>query len=428
MNIFVFEQNKDSLSLVMRRLRRAVSQAGLKRIRFNSGGVSELSNLRLNSEAQDCVIIGPSHSADFEIAVEKVKNVVPKVPLAAIFPNDLYALDGVRARKELGLRILALADIGNIAQFLLDTSEKGVQSLASEEKSIIGVCQVKGGVGASTLAASLAATWIKSGESVCLVDLDVFCPQLSRWSKMPMDKRDMMAEFLKLGEVPAYRLPEVLHHFDSASGKFSLVGQPRLYSDGFHQISDVISGAPSSEGFMSSLFSALSEMYDLVVVDFGRFWGVSHFATMALCQDVVLVLDEQRVSVTNTIDSIRRMSRESDKQEEFDFSKWSLVLNGYTGTALSSSEVKGELLDSGLFSESKDIHIIPFCEKSRSWTETQQTFYDVCQKPARSSIEYLANSLVPLFGVENVSRGKLPSSGALSPLSKSLQKSKQFFS
>lgn len=261
-------------------------------------------------------------------------------------------------------------------------------------KGVVGVCQLKGGVGASTMAAALASCWARNGLSVALVDLDDLNPQITEWAHVSASCRKASSEFLRRGSVPANRLSELLFPIDSYNGKLVVVGQPPAYNESFHFKANVIPGAPSSSDYMYSLLALLSAQFDVVVLDLARSWGMATFSTLPLCQHVVLVCDDDPVTVDRSLESLQRLKCESDDPAEFDFSRWSLLLNGYTGRLLSPQDVSSEVKTAGFLPKDANLFVIPFSERGRQWGAPGRSFYDCTEPPVQERLREIASTLV----------------------------------
>ena len=392
MEILVIDQSADLISALESRVNEAVKQSGLRRVQLESCDLEVLKS-RNAGISPDIVFVGPGCFENCEEVCEIVRNTYPRSALGIILQNDTYALEAVKLRRALGLTVMPVADIASISSFLLD-NQKSTRISGRNSEGIVAVAQLKGGVGASTLAAAMATCWAEHELSVVLVDLDDINPQLTDWARIPSGRRSVVTELMKQGQVPVYRLSECLANVEGEERSISIVGQPENYHESFHFKADVIEGAPSSQAFIESLLPLLQDNFDVVVVDLGRSWGISHFATLPFCQDVVLVTDDDAMSLRRTIDSLRRLSRETDDSGEFDFAKWRLVMNGYSSKLLQPDDVSDECDDCGLFPESMPLHTIQFSESGRKWGAPGVSFYDLAEEPVRSVIRELTQDMV----------------------------------
>jgi len=183
-----------------------------------------------------------------------------------------------------------------------------------------------------------------------------------------------------------------------------LLRQPESYNESFHFKADILEGAPSIAEFLYSLIETLRAEFDVVILDGGRSWGVATFSILPLCQYVLLVTDDDGMSVRRTLDGLQRLRRESDDPNEFDLQRWSLLLNGYTGALISPKELAKEVSDMELLPPESNLYTIPFSEKGRQWGAPGQTMYEVADERTLSVIRKVAYSLIP-FRAEGEEKG-----------------------
>ena len=263
--------------------------------------------------------------------------------------------------------------------------------------------QCKGGVGATTLASSLAACWAKHDLSVALLDLDDVNPQITEWAQVGLAKRKTVIELLRHGAVPKQRINELAHPVEGYDGKLVAIGQPENYHESFQLKADVLDGTPSCENYIKSLLTILQDEFDAVVIDGGRSWGIATFAALPFCQNILLVTDDDGMSLYRTLATFQRIYRESDDTEEFDLKKWHVVLNAYTAQLLSPKEVADEIQQLNLFPETSNLFTVPFSETGRQWGAPAQSFYELAEDPIRNIIEEMAFSMIP-FRQQNLTQ------------------------
>ena len=392
MRIYVIDIDPESTSRIAKRVAEAVRQSGARKIEVLELQFETLAFHRADDVAA-IAFLGPSCYQDLSRSVAKFRSVFPNMPLAVVLDNEIYALEAVELSRELAVRTMAIADIAQMAQFVLDASA----SVGQQKKSrgIVATVQLKGGVGASTLSAALASVWARHSLSVCLVDLDDTNPQITEWGRVSEAKRKTVADLLREGRVPAYRLNELVHPIEGHDGRLGVIGQPEFYHEAFHFKADVIDGAPSSAEYINSLLECLQDEFDVVIVDTGRSWGISTFACLPHCQHVLFVTDDDGMSLRRSLDSLLRVYRESDDPDEFDLTRWSLVLNAYTGQLLSPGDVSEEVDELEIFPSSCDLYTIPFSESGRLWGAPGKSLYEMAEVAVKEVLTDLAFSLVP---------------------------------
>lgn len=398
MYIVAIDITPEARALLMGRLLEGARQAEVRRIE-----VIDLDIRRVRSFDWSTVVgcvIGSGCYENLEEVLEQVRMESPALPIGVVFPADVYASHGVALRRRLNIESIAEGDVAHLASLLLDCEARiQVSEGGNQQSGIIGFSQLKGGVGVTSLVAAFGSCWAQHGLSVAAVDLDDVNPSLSLWARVGPSQRATTSEFLRMGEVPAHRINEILNPIEGFEGRFVVVGQPESYNESFHFKSNVIDGIPSSSDFVQSLILGLKAEFDLVLIDMARSWGVASFATLPLCQHVLLVTDDDGMSVRGTLDGLQRLKRESDDPDEFNLARWSLILNGYTGRLLSPKDLASEIDRMRLFPEEATLYSIGFSGTGRQWGAPGKSLYDLADARTRQEIVKVAHSLVP-FKVE----------------------------
>lgn len=394
MRILILDIDDTSRATLFERLEEALRQAELRRVELVESDLDGLSRL-VAEDTPEVAFLGPGCYLHLEESISRLRATFPRVPLALVLGNEIYAAEAVELRRVLSIRIIAIADVAQLAQFVLDSVSHGKTGGPSRNLGVIAVTQLKGGVGASTASAALASCWAKHGLSVALVDLDDLNPTITVWAKVGQSARKSVADALRDGEVQRYRVRELTHPVEGYDNHLSVLGIPELYSEAFQLKADVLEGCPSAAVFINSLVPALKEEFDVLVVDTGRSWGIATVALLPLSQKIVLVVDESRGTLKRSLENFSRLYRESDDPAEFELTKWSVLVNGFSNKGPSLEKVAKEIEEFGLFPDSLDIYAIPHSEKGARWVEDRQSFYDLSDETARSTIKEIAFDLVP---------------------------------
>ena len=393
MRILILDNNPTLRGAVVGRVEEALRQGGLRRVEIIESEPDSLSSLVAEDPPHLC-FVGPGCYRDLEEDLRKLRIVYPKIPVAIVLSNEVYSAEGIELRRQLKLRVMPIADIGQMAQFILDV-DIPAQGGSHSNRGVVAVTQLKGGVGGSTIANGLAAAWARNGVSVALVDLDDTNPQTTDWARVGLSQRRLISECIKRGEVPAYKIREVLYPVDGFDERLWVFGQPEHYGESFHFKADVLDNAPSIAGFMSSLLEGLQAEFDVVVIDTGRSWGISTFASLPFCQKVLMVTDDDALSVRRSMENFGRIHRESDDPAELDVSKWSFVLNAFTARLLSEPDVRQEIKDADLFPDKFDLFVVPYSARGRDWCLTSMSFFDQAEQGIQSALCEMAFALVP---------------------------------
>lgn len=391
MHILIIDRDPASRATLYGRVQLATRQADLRRVQLTDCDLDRLSLFK--PDDIDGCIVGPGCYETLDHVTERVRSFFPDRSISVILDNETYANYAVGLRKAFGLRVIPIGDLAQIASFLIDCENEASRG-GSANSGVIGVAQLKGGVGATTITAALASCYSKNGLSVCAIDLDDVNPQLTDWGRVGQAQRQALIEFLKKGDIPAGRQNEILFPIDGFDGRFNMIGQPQQYSQAFHFKADVIEGAPSSAQFIDALIPILREEFDVVLIDFGRSWGVSTIATFKYCQEILLVTDDDGMSVRRTLDCLQRLKRESDDPNELDLNRWSIILNAYTGRLISPNDLAAEIQEMDLLPPEASLYTIPFSERGRLWGAPGQTLFELCEENVRSVITKLACNLV----------------------------------
>ncbi len=398
MQLAIIDVNPATRAALSGRVQEAIRQAEIRKVE-----VIDVDTARLESfdgSLMIGVLVGPGCFDQVEDIVEKVRINFPTALMGVVLEAEIYANEGVVLRKKLNAHVMPLADMAQLASFIIDCEERAVTGMSSAgNKGVIGVAQLKGGVGATSIVSALASCWARNGLTVAAVDLDDVNPQLTAWGRVGVAQRAVCADLLRQGEVPINRLNEMLNPVEGYEGRLVVAGQPEQYQDGFHFKADVLDGCPSSAEFINSLMSILKTEFDTVIVDLGRSWGISTFATLPHCQQILLVTDDDGMSVRRSLDGLQRLKREAEDLSELNLDKWSLVLNAYSGRLISPRDLAAEIRDMELFPNEAALFTIPFSERGRQWGGPGQSFYDAADEKTRFIIQKIAYTLVP-FRVE----------------------------
>ncbi len=394
MRILVLDSDSSARATVVSRIEEALRQAGVRRVELIESTPAGLASLVAEAPPNIC-FLGPGCYRDLEQSLHHCRVSYPRVPVALILSNEIYSAEAVELRRSLKIRIIPIADIGQMAQFVLDCDAPSAGPATGSKGTIISVLQFKGGVGATTLTAGLGACWARHGVSAVMVDFDDVNPQLTDWARVGASQRRLISEGVRAAEVPKYRIRELIYPVEDFSEKLFVVGQPEHYGEGFHFKADVLENTPSIVNYVSSLLDALQSEYDVVIIDCGRSWGLSTFAALTASQRVLTVIDDDAASLRRTFDNFGRIHRESDDPSEFDLGKWSFVLNAHTGRVLTVEEVTEEIGDADVFPGKPELMTIPFSDKGREWSLTSQSFYDLAEPYVKAALAEQAFRLFP---------------------------------
>jgi len=396
MQIVVVDISPPLRATLLGRVQEACRKAGLQRI-----AVMEVDPLNLDTVNWRTAIgcfLGVGCGSMIKELLGKLQGSRGECPLAIVLDGDTYSNEAVAIHKILGRTVVCETDLTQMATFIVDCERHASgRPLGPKTRHIVGVTQLKGGVGATTITTSLGACLARSGRTVCLLDFDDVSPQVSEWAKVGSSKRSLTGELLRVGQVTTDRLRDLVGLIDGFNGRLGVIAQPALYSEGFHYRAQVLDGAPSSSEFVTSLLSVLSVEYEVVIVDLGRSWGVATFAALPWCDQVIFVMDDDGLSVRRSLDVLNRLHQESGDPEEFNFAKWSIVFNKVSGRRLAIRDVEGAVEEMEMFPRDTKIFPVGFSDAGRQWGGSGETFYDLAEGRVRKQLLDLSYHVVPQY-------------------------------
>jgi cellulose biosynthesis protein BcsQ len=399
MQILIVDISPPLRAMLLGRVQEAARQAGLQRI-----SIVEVDPLNLDSVVWDATIgclFGSGCGPLIREVLEKVSVLKPGCPVGIVVDPDTYVTDGVAIYKALGKAVMCETDLPQLATFIVD-SERGAshRRKGAQRRCVIGVTQCKGGVGATTVATSLGVSLARSGKSVVLIDLDDLSPQLTMWARVPVTHRVAVGRLIRSGGLDVGALRDFIFPVPGFDSRLVVVGQPALYGEGFHLRAPVIEGAPNPADFISQLLTVLSQEYEVVLIDMSKSWGISSFAALRWCDRVLSVMNDDGLAVHMTCAVLKRMSSESGDLEEFNFSKWSGVLNMQSGNRLTESDVVQAFQEYEIVGEPLRCHAISHCDGGRLWGKQGESLYDLATPRVRTQVERLAGWLLDVSGVD----------------------------
>jgi cellulose biosynthesis protein BcsQ len=408
MQILVIDVSPVLRATLLGRVQEAARQAGLQRIPVLEVDANNLDSV--NWELTVGCFIGSGCGALLKELMERFEGPQRDCPFAFVLDADTYSAEAVAIHKLLHREVIPDTDLIQMANFIVDCEQKASgRASGIRSRHIIGVTQLKGGVGGTSLTAALGVCWARQGKTVALLDLDDVSPQLTEWAKVPEYQRTLTGELLKTGEVTIDKLRDFVYPVEGFDGRLVAIGQPVQYAEAFHFRAYVLDGAPSASEFISRVLSLLSNEYDVVLVDIGRSWGVSTFAALPWCEHVVFVVDDDGLSVRRSLDALARLKQESGDPEEFNMSRWVVALNKVTGGRLSNTDLSQAIANLELFPRQSSLFQIPYTDRGRLWGVDGDTLYDRSEQGVRRAIEALAHHLVPCEGLQS----RLAKSGGL---------------
>jgi len=392
--IYIYGPSAEARATVRGRLTEAARQAELGEISVHEFTPDDVDHIAWDQAF--CCAFGPELDANTDLIIDKLRAAYPLGSVAILLNPDEYATRAVGLRRTLAVQVCSIADLAHLSGFLLSAAaEPTLTSREPRREAIVGVCQLKGGVGTSTLSAALGACWARHGLSVGLVDLDDVNPHLTAWSRATPHQRAFASYCLRRGEIDPDRVEELLAPIDGFDGQFVVIPQPDPYHEAFHTKADVIEDAPSASAFISAITKVIGGEFDVVVYDLGRSWGIGTLAALKRCSHVILVVDDDAISLERTLANLTRLRAHSDDPSEFNLPRWSVVLNGYTGRNVSADDAAAAIARTGLFPTDANLYTLPYSKDAERWSEGRMSLYETADQRTRDVVRRIACNLLP---------------------------------
>jgi MinD-like ATPase involved in chromosome partitioning or flagellar assembly len=393
--IFIIDPDVESRANLLERTREAIRKLDMKRVELLDGDF-DLIVSRVGEDPPVLTIFGPSCYANLERFVSRFRSFHRRALFCVVLENAVYAAEALDLRRFISGRLIPLADVAQIGQMILDACSLSAAGGTTANQGLFSFIQLKGGVGSSTLVTSFASSWAYHGYSVAILDLDDINPTITRWSQVKPEARHLMGEFIKAGKIPENRLAEICTAVAGYEGSLTVIGQPLLYRESFHLKAEILENAPSAVEFIEESLPHLLKAGDILLVDTGRSWGVSTFKFLSASEKIILVIDDDSSSMIATAENLHRLFRESDDTSEFQFAKWSIIINASGEGNLQEAEVRRRFEEIDLAFEGMPIFFIPSSEKGRNWTlSPAKTLYDLTTTEVREGFDQVASKLLP---------------------------------
>ncbi len=390
MKVLVLEQDDDFREDLLLRIEEALKLSLLR-------GVSVVgrSLIEAGSESPDLIFLSFLDEVDYIEVVGRVSAMFPEAEIVLMVPSEQYVEEAVELRRKTSLRVVAVGDIPQVAQIFLDLD--GVKSgvFGQSVGKLISIVHVSGGVGASSIALSLAQRFAQRDLSTLLFDIDYVRQTLARWASYGvLERREFSALVDSNINITLEKVRAIIQQVPTGNPMFGFIGSLDSFvrSNNFFG-SGVGYGTDGLERF-ELLILELVRAYDSLVVDLGNLWGVGALTTLSLSSKVVLVLPEDRSKFRADLEFLQRMSSESDDPLEFDFSKWQPIVVGRSNKPV-APELEHELTDFGLFPKKSNLQFLPFQKSASSWFEAGQSGVSQVDKNFDMQILELAKLIFP---------------------------------
>lgn len=389
MHLVIIDYRPEFRAALIGRAREAIRQAGLKR--FQPYEVDRFHLDRFDWSLSSGVIIGPGCEHEIIQVIADVREKYPVGKIGVVLKKEQYRAKASYLRIEHGVYPIPEGDLAQIVSFVIECDRvQGDDGQEFKNRGIVGLTHFKGGVGCSTLSAALGACWARHDLQVALLDFDDVSPNITQWSQAEQSHRMAVSNFIRLGEVPAGRVNEILYPVEGYRGRMFVVPQPQHYGDSFHFKSNAIPDAPGIRTYIESLFQELRREFDVVVVDLGRSWGISTFVSLSMCQKVILVSDDDPAALKQTVQACERLVRETNNDALLGIKNWNVVMNAYTGQMVTPREFQQNFESLDIFSPSTSYPIVPYSRTGRFWGNPGRTLYELSNEATQEKLIQLA--------------------------------------
>ena len=290
-------------SETMENLAAAVAEQGWTSDAIQSGGIAKAIELMDSLNQPQILIVDVSESQDPLSDMGELAEVCP-ADIQVIAVGDTNDITLFRDLLDAGVRDYILkpaskalfsASIANTLSSMEDEGEEHTSPLP-EGKKVIGVIGARGGVGATSIATSLAWVFSKDlKQTVCLVDFDLYFGTTALTFELEPGR----------GLVDALESPDRIDNLlieralIKVNDNLSLMGaeapltQPLIIDD----------------ESLPKLIEAISETADVVVIDLPGSFAAQHSLLMEYLSDVLVVSE---LSLASTRDAIRLLALAQD--------------------------------------------------------------------------------------------------------------------
>ncbi|HMO18268.1 MAG TPA: AAA family ATPase [Oligoflexia bacterium] len=406
MKILVVEQDDNARNDIIRRVEEAARRTSLKSVTVFGNTLADLGSFN-----PELLVIGPFARNSIEDVTRRLEGIFPRVPLCLLLGSEDYVSDAIDIRRRNVVRVVALGDLPQIAQVIMDAAHGGRRGGAlGPQGRVVTVVQTRGGVGASSTAVSLGYSASRKRISTAIVDLGVVSADISRWAGVGISNQAALRQLYEKGQASLSSLKEILVAAPGGQGNLFVIGEFENYLDAYrYYLHGMTSDSPDSEIF-DKLIDILATEFELVILDIGGDWGIAALSALALSTHVLLVVDASGYGLKRSFETIRRMSIESDDPFEFDFRKWSVVLNNSVDSESSFSifqKISEDIVLPNLVSDNSLHQDVPVAgissrvfpvfgsKKGKDWFSGSKTLYELSEESYQKSIDSILFNIFP---------------------------------
>src|SRR5690606_16841358 len=230
MKILVIEQSSEHRADLKRRVDEAARSTGMKNMLVES-----IEMKQLGGSTPDLIVLGSyAKNAILEIHT-RINSIFPNTPIVLLLNTTDYLEDAVELYKRTLIRIVALGDLPQLSQILINLAQPTEKSNEYRGKArIISVVSLKGGTGTSTLASSLASYYGSKNISSLLVDLNYVNRDLSTLAQYSIESQSALNTLFKIPN-PDFKdiKPCIQKYKNTISENVSIIGSPSTFLESF---------------------------------------------------------------------------------------------------------------------------------------------------------------------------------------------------
>lgn len=392
MNILIIEQFEDLRSDIRRRVEEASRSTGLRGITIDCVEMKQV-----GSSTPDLIILG-SFAKDTVLEIHsRLNSIFPNVPIILLLNTNDYLEDAVELHKRTMIRIVALGDLPQISQILINLGKPTDKSSNFIGKArVVSLVNTKGGVGTSTIAMSLANYYNNNSISTLLIDLNISNRDLTIFCKYSIEGQSSLSKALKLYEPDEKTILSCVEKLNINSYKnISILGLPEQFTESYQLYTNQMISAEENINWLENAISKLTADYDVILIDVGNHWGPSALSSLALSTHICLITEEDEWCIKRTFSMMHKLSSESEDPGEFDFRKWKVVVNGIRSVN-TATELVNKYNKDPLLIQHPQIFGIPWTKKCIDWYLGESSSYDLGEPLYKESIESLGKKIRPL--------------------------------
>lgn len=329
-------------------------------------------------------VIGPECLERDLSEIASIRKLLPRVPLLADLTSNLQSFIIVEQMARLGVDDVLSPSITSDEFmrkliFLLRESDK------SSTGTLIVVDSGKGGLGATTIAASIAEAAAIGGKRTALVDLDVNTQDLARFLLVQPYVNENLNELLR-AERPVVRetVEQCASPVWGEKDNFWLVSAPSDHL-GF-------SDATSKEirNFLSFL-EILNTNFEVVVIDLADMRSALRGALLRVADKIAFVVGNDAASIYPSVYSINKLLTLGVNRDDL-----KIIDNSNMNRSLPAAFLREEILRATKLASSNWMNVVvPYCRAGARWPASGGTLATQSGRATKKAIECIARE----FGV-----------------------------